>query len=116
MERCVKPAGLRSLSTIRSRVGGLKEHLGGLPLIAPEEPDDINQFKTDSEYAEDVEVATMHRVLETLRAAMNWGKENRRVPFNPKGRIAAILKRRATLGPDAYVFGSSTGTYQPNIQ
>jgi integrase len=43
-------------------------------------------------------------------------KENRRVPFNPKGRIAAILKRRAALGPDAYVFGSATGTYQPNIQ
>ena len=29
-------------------------------------------------------------------------KENRRIPFNPKGRLAAILKRRATLGPDAY--------------
>jgi integrase len=43
-------------------------------------------------------------------------KENRRIPFNPKGRLAAILKRRADLGPDAYVFGSSTGTYQPTIQ
>ena len=40
---------------------------------ALEDPDDINRFKTDSEYAEDVEIATMHRVLETLRAAMNWG-------------------------------------------
>ena len=29
-------------------------------------------------------------------------KENRRIPFNPKGRLAAILKRRAALGPDAY--------------
>ena len=36
-------------------------------------------------------------------------KENRRIPFNPKGRLAAILKRRATLGPDAYVFGSTNG-------
>ena len=26
-------------------------------------------------------------------------KENRRIPFNPKGRFAAILGRRATLGP-----------------
>ena len=43
-------------------------------------------------------------------------KENRRIPFNPKGRLAAILERRAELGPDAYVFGSATGTYQPNIQ
>lgn len=40
-------------------------------------------------------------------------KENRRVPFNPEGRLAAILKRRAALGPDAFVFGSETGGYQP---
>jgi integrase len=43
-------------------------------------------------------------------------KENRRVPFNPKGRVAAILERRAALGPDAYVFGSAIGGYQPNIR
>ncbi len=216
-ERCVKPAGLRSIAAVRSRIAVLKEHLGGLPLPALEEPDEINRFKTESEYAEDVEIATMHRVLETLRAAMNWGmaqtpplfnrspfhrfgvrlnkkaetardrrltrdeerrlletalqkmntaehqftgallhdriigalelccrrgemlmiqnkrvnwetcqigirgatakdKENRRVPFNPKGRVAAILKRRAALGPDAFVFGSGSGAYQPNIQ
>ena len=29
-------------------------------------------------------------------------RENRRIPFNPKGRLAAILERRATLGPDAF--------------
>jgi hypothetical protein len=217
MERCVKPAGLRSIAAVRSRVGVLKQHLGELPLTDLEDPDVINQFKTDSEYAEDVEIATMHRVLETLRAAMNWGmaqtpplfnrspfhrfgvrlnkkaetardrrltrdeerrlldtalqkmntgehqfvgallhdriigalelccrrgemlmiqnkrvnwetceigipgatakdKENRRIPFNPNGRVAAILERRAALGPDAFVFGSSNGAYQPNIQ
>jgi hypothetical protein len=33
-------------------------------------------------------------------------KENRRIPFNPNGRLAAILERRAALGPNAYVFGS----------
>ncbi len=43
-------------------------------------------------------------------------KENRRIPFNPKGRIAAILERRAVLGPDAFVFGSPSGARQPNIQ
>jgi integrase len=217
LERCVKPAGLRSIAAVRSRVAVLKEHLGRLPLSALEEPDEINRFKTESEYAEDVEIATMHRVLETLRAAMNWGmaqtpplfnrspfhrfgvrlnkkaetardrrlardeerrlldaalqkmntgehqftgallhdriigalelccrrgemlmiqnkrvnwdscqigipgatakdKENRRIPFNPKGRVAAILERRAALGPAAFVFGSATGAYQPNIQ
>ena len=67
---------------VRSRVGVLKEHLGELPLTALEEPDEINQFKTDSEYAEDVEIATMHRVLETLRAAMNWGMAQTPPLFN----------------------------------
>ncbi len=43
-------------------------------------------------------------------------KENRRIPFNPKGRLAAILKRRRDLGPDAYVFGSASGEYQPTLQ
>ena len=43
-------------------------------------------------------------------------KENRRVPFNPHGRVAAILKRRSALGPDAFVFGTDQGAYQENIQ
>ena len=217
MDRCVKPAGLRSIPSVQSRVAALKQYLGELPLDALEEPDEINGFKTESDYAEEVEIATVHRALETLRAAMNWGmaqtpplfkkspfhrfgvrmnkklettrdrrltreeekrlldtalqkmntaehqfagpllhdriigaielvcrrgemlliqnrrvnwetcqigipgattkdKENRRVPFNPEGRLAAILKRRAALGPDAFVFGSETGSYQPNIQ
>jgi hypothetical protein len=73
LERCVKPAGLRSISAVRSRVAVLKEHLGTLALSGLEEPDEINRFKTESEYAQDVEIATMHGVLETLRAAMNWG-------------------------------------------
>jgi integrase len=51
-----------------------------------------------------------------IPGAMAKDKENRRIPFNPKGRLAAILKRRSELGPDGYVFGSANGTYQPNIQ
>ena len=43
-------------------------------------------------------------------------KENRRIPFNPDGRLAAILRRRLTLGPEAYVFGTQNGEHQPNIQ
>ena len=38
-------------------------------------------------------------------------RENRRIPFNPRGRLAAILKRSAALGPDAFVFGTANGTY-----
>lgn len=216
-ERCAKPAGMRSLASVRGQIKVLKQHLGDLPLAALEDADEINRFKTDSEWAEDVELSSVHRVLERLRAAMNWGmaqtpplfrkapfhrfgvrmnkkaetirdrripreeekrlldtalrrmnnaahmfvgellhdriigalelccrrgemlliqnkrvnwethqigipgatakdKENRRIPFNPNGRLAAILKRRLTLGPDAFVFGNTHGAYQPTIQ
>jgi integrase len=37
--------------------------------------------------------------------------ENRRIPFDPYGRLAPILKRRATLGLSAFVFGSSAGEF-----
>jgi hypothetical protein len=73
MERCVKPAVLRSIRSIRSRVVALKEYLGELPLDALEEPDEITRFKTESDYADEVEIATVHRALEALPAAMNWG-------------------------------------------
>ena len=43
-------------------------------------------------------------------------KENRRIPFNPKGRLAAILERRKTLSPDCYVFGTASGEYQSELQ
>lgn len=65
VERCVRPAALRSVKSVKSRVDVLKKHLGELALDALEEPDEINRFKTDSDYAEDVEIATIHRALET---------------------------------------------------
>src|SRR6266545_2296102 len=43
-------------------------------------------------------------------------KENRRIPFNPNGRLAAILERRKALGSVAYVFGTAAGEYQPELQ
>lgn len=216
-ERCAKPAGLRSLHTVRSQISVLKQQFGRLPVSALEDADEINRFKSDSDYAEDVALASMHRVLERLRATINWGmaqtpplfmkspfhrfgvrlnkkaevirdrrvsrdeekrlldaalgemntarhmyvgellhdriigalelccrrgemlliqnkrvnwdtcqigipgatakdRENRRIPFNPKGRLAPILKRRSALGSEAFVFGSTNGEYQPTIQ
>jgi integrase len=38
-------------------------------------------------------------------------RENRRIPFDPEGRLAPILKRRKSLGPSAFVFGSPAGEY-----
>jgi hypothetical protein len=42
--------------------------------------------------------------------------ENRRVPFDPQGRLAPVLKRRATLGPYAFVFGSPDGEFQDSFK
>ena len=42
--------------------------------------------------------------------------ENRRIPFDPKGRLAPILKRRADLGPIAFVFGSAGGRVPGQLQ
>jgi hypothetical protein len=36
---------------------------------------------------------------------------SRRVPFDSHGRLAPILKRRASLRPNAYVFGSAEGEF-----
>ena len=77
-ERCVKPAGLKSLGSVRSQLSVLKQNLGHLQLLALEEPDEINRFKAESDWAEDVELASVHRVLERLRAAINWGLHKRR--------------------------------------
>ena len=55
-------------------------------------------------------------IHENLPGATAKDKENRRIPFNPKGRLAAILTRRAALGPEAFVFGTPGGEFQPNIQ
>jgi len=42
--------------------------------------------------------------------------ENRRIPFDPQGRPAPVLKRRASLGPNAYVFGSPAGEFVANFK
>ena len=42
--------------------------------------------------------------------------ENRRIPFDPQGRLAPILKRCASLGPNAYVFGSPAGEFVANFK
>ena len=56
----------------------------------------------------------MHQI--GIPGATAKDKENRRIPFNPNGRLAAILKRRAALNSEAYVFGATHGAYQPMIQ
>jgi integrase len=215
-DRQVRPAALRSIDAVRSRLKVLKAYFGELPLKSLEDAEIVNRFKTDSEYADEVEIATLHKVLATLRAAIHWGQaqtpaliekspfhrfgvrlnkkaettrdrrisrdeekrlldaalamntwehryvgpvmhdriigalelccrrgemlliqnkrvhwdthqigipghttkdqENRRIPFDPEGRLAAVLRRRGKLGPEAFVFGTENGAYQANIQ
>ena len=42
--------------------------------------------------------------------------ENRRVPFDPQGRLTPILQRRAKLKPSAFVFGGPDGDYQESFK
>ena len=50
-----------------------------------------------------------HQII--IRGANAKDSENRRIPFDPHGRLAPILKRRSVLGPSAYVFGSAEGEF-----
>jgi integrase/recombinase XerD len=210
-ERHLKPSGIRSLSTVAGHIKVLKRYFGDLPVKVLEEPEVINRFKAESDYARRVEKSTLHRVLAVLRGAIHWGqaqtpslidkspfhrfgvrlsrkgetardrrisreeekrlldaalgmntwehrwvgplmhdriigalelccrlgemlliqnkrvdwdthtigipghttkdKENRRIPFDPNGRLAAIMRRRGKLGPNAFVFGTEEGDY-----
>lgn len=110
---------------------------------ALEKAGEILRFKAS--YRPGHEIATVNRALSTLRAAINWGrfqdpallttspfhrfgvtiktrdetKRDRRVgPSEEKtqGRLAPILKRRAKLGPNAYVFGTDSGGFQASFK
>lgn len=52
----------------------------------------------------------------SIPAAHAKDAESRRIPFEPNGPLAQILKRRRFLGPKAYVFGAATGEYQGTIR
>jgi hypothetical protein len=90
---------------VRSQIAVLKGHLGHLPLAAIEDPDEINRFKTESDYAEDVELASVHRVLERLRAAINWGLAQTPPLFtrSPFHRFGVRLNKKAETVRDRRV-------------
>ena len=50
-----------------------------------------------------------HQIM--IRRVNARDAENRRIPFDPRGRLAPILKRRQTLGPQRLVFGSEDGAF-----
>ena len=42
--------------------------------------------------------------------------ESRRIPFEPRGRLAQLLKRRRFPGPNGYAFGGPAGQFQGTIR
>jgi integrase len=57
---------------------------------------------------------TQHQII--IRGATAKASENRRVPFDPHGRLAPILKRRSGRGPGAFVVGSPDGEFQDSFK
>ena len=79
------------------RIKVLKQHFGHLPVKALEEPAVVNRFKTESEYARRVEIATLHKVLAILRAAIRWGQAQTPplIDKSPFHRFGVRLNRKA---------------------
>ena len=75
----------------------------------------IGALETCCRQGEMLRIQNRHVDWELQQIAIPGGhakdRENRRIPFDPHGRLAPILKRRAALGPAAFVFGSSAGEY-----
>jgi hypothetical protein len=46
-----------------------------------------------------------------IPGANDQDAETRRIPFDARGRLAPLLKRRAQLGLDAFVVGSPDGEF-----
>ncbi len=55
-----------------------------------------------------------HQIV--IRGANAKDAENRRIPFDPRGRLSPILRRRKDLGPTAFVFGSPDGEFQESFK
>ncbi len=101
-ERQVRPARLRSIDALRSPIKVLKAYFGELPIKSLEEAEIINRFKTDSEYADEVEISTLHKVLATLRAAIHWGQAQTPalIEKSPFHRFGVRLNKKAETTRD----------------
>ena len=100
-ERQVKPAGLRSLPSIRSRIAVLKAHLGELPTKSLEQPEIVNRLRT-STYAKEVTISTLHKVFATLRAAIHWGQAQRPrlIEHSPFHRFGVRMSKKTETSRD----------------
>ena len=80
----------------------------------------VGAMETACRLGEMLKIQNCHVLWDThqisIPAAHAKDAEARRIPFEPKGRLAKALKRRRFLGPKAYVFGGATGEYQGTIR
>ncbi len=80
----------------------------------------IGALETGCRLGEMLKIQNRHVLRDThqirIPASHTKDQESRRIPFEPNGRLAHLLKRRRFLGPTAYVFGGPTGIYQGTIR
>jgi integrase len=80
----------------------------------------IGALETACRLGEMLKIQNRHVLWDThqisIPAAHAKDAEARRIPFEPSGRLAQLLKRRRFLGANAYVFGEPTGRYQGTIR
>jgi integrase len=86
--------GAKSLSSVRSRMKQISDAIGQRPAADLQSLDVLEEFR--AEYSEQHQVATVNRVLELIRAAINWGMHPQRSVFssNPFGRWGMRLDKR----------------------
>jgi integrase len=80
----------------------------------------IGALETGCRLGEMLRIRNRHVLWDThqisIPAEHTKDAESRRIPFESKGRLALVLKRRRFLGPDAYAFGGPAGEYQGTIR
>src|SRR5262249_17257177 len=80
----------------------------------------IGALETGCRLGEMLKIQNRHVLWDThqisIPAAHTKDAESRRIPFEPNGRLARLLKRRRFLGAKAYVFGGVSGEYQGTIR
>lgn len=80
----------------------------------------VGALETGCRLGEMLKIQNQHVLWDThqiiIPAEHTKDAESRRIPFEPKGRLSQLLKRRRFLGTNGYVFGTVTGEYQGTIR
>jgi integrase len=80
----------------------------------------VGALETGCRLGEMLKIQNRHVLWDThqiiIPAENTKDAESRRIPFEPKGPLAHLLKRRRFLGPKAFVFGAAMGEFQSTIR